>query len=536
MTNPVILDCTLRDGGYYNKWDFPLDIIDSYLFAMSKVNVSVVEIGFRSRLNNEYKGPCAYSREDFLETLSIPDDLLISVMLNASELAGSSDQISLIEYLFPLNASKSKVDIVRIACNHNEVHSILPAIDHLSEMGFRVVINLMQIFGLTESTIRDVILLISSSKAETLYFADSRGCMNPSDTSNIVSIIKQAWHGPIGIHTHDNMGNALSNTLCAFSDGVFWLDSTVTGMGRGPGNARTEELVIEMSEHLSSTPDMIPLMNIISNYFSSLKAQYRWGTNPYYYLSGKYKIHPSFVQQMLSDVRFDDADILAVINSLKDRDASKFDQDTLKLERDMYNKAPFGSWSPSSILKHRDVLFIGPGNSVEAHLSALINYIKSHDVFVIAFNAISTLDSKYVDASIACHPVRLLADIDFHCRSDIPLITPYSMLSSSLQAQFSSKTIYDFGLSVNPESFEFHDTFCVCPSSLVLSYALAVCVSGGAVSLKLAGFDGYQPGDPRNDEVERILDQFRMVSPETSFFSITPTTYKNLPSLSIYAL
>ena len=156
--------------------------------------------------------------------------------------------------------------------------------------------------------------------------------------------------------------------------------------------------------------------------------------------------------------------------------------------------------------------------------------------FVIAFNAISTLDAKYVDASIACHPVRLLADIDFHCRSDIPLITPYSMLSSSLQAQFSSKCIYDFGLSVNPESFEFHDTFCVCPSSLVLSYALAVCVSGGAASLKLAGFDGYQPGDPRNDEVEGILDHFMRVSPETSFFSITPTTYKNLPSLSIYAL
>ena len=227
-----------------------------------------------------FKGRMCYSREDFLETLSIPDDLLISVMLNASELAGSSDPISLIESLFPVKASKSKVDIVRIACNHNEVQSILPVIDHLSEMGFRVVINLMQIFGLTESKILEVISLISSSKAETLYFADSRGCMKPSDTANIVSIIKQAWHGSIGIHTHDNMGNALSNTLCAFSDGVFWLDSTVTGMGRGPGNARTEELVIEMSEHLSSTPDMIPLMNIISNYFSSLKVSIAGVQNP----------------------------------------------------------------------------------------------------------------------------------------------------------------------------------------------------------------------------------------------------------------
>ena len=40
----------------------------------------------------------------------------------------------------------------------------------------------------------------------------------------------------------------------------------------------------------------------------------------------------------------------------------------------------------------------------------------------------------------------------------------------------------------------------------------------------------YLPGDPRNDEVEKILDYFLSESPELPFCSITPTTYKNLPS------
>ena len=61
-------------------------------------------------------------------------------------------------------------------------------------------------------------------------------------------------------------------------------------------------------------------------------------------------------------------------------------------------------------------------------------------------------------------------------------------------------------------------------------------VSGGAKSLKLAGFDGYLPGDPRNDEVERILDQFSDSSSDFPLYSITPTSYKNLPSRSIYGL
>ena len=46
---------------------------------------------------------------------------------------------------------------------------------------------------------------------------------------------------------------------------------------------------------------------------------------------------------MLGDVHFEDADIVAVINSLKNRDSSKFDLDILKLERDMYNKPPVGT-------------------------------------------------------------------------------------------------------------------------------------------------------------------------------------------------
>ena len=34
-----ILDCTLRDGGYYNNWDFSKELIEDYLEAMSAAKV-----------------------------------------------------------------------------------------------------------------------------------------------------------------------------------------------------------------------------------------------------------------------------------------------------------------------------------------------------------------------------------------------------------------------------------------------------------------------------------------------------------------
>ena len=42
-----ILDCTLRDGGYYNKWNFSRTFLRDYLKLMSIYKVDWVEIGFR---------------------------------------------------------------------------------------------------------------------------------------------------------------------------------------------------------------------------------------------------------------------------------------------------------------------------------------------------------------------------------------------------------------------------------------------------------------------------------------------------------
>ena len=39
------IDCTLRDGGYYNNWHFTIEQIEAYLPAMAAVSVDVVELG-----------------------------------------------------------------------------------------------------------------------------------------------------------------------------------------------------------------------------------------------------------------------------------------------------------------------------------------------------------------------------------------------------------------------------------------------------------------------------------------------------------
>jgi 4-hydroxy 2-oxovalerate aldolase len=71
---------------------------------------------------------------------------------------------------------------------------------------------------------------------------------------------------------------------------------------------------------------------------------------------------------------------------------------------------------------------------------------------------------------------------------------------------------------------------------LVLAYSLAVAKSGQASRILMAGFDGYPPGDARNDEIESMLTTFVASCGDINFASITPTSYKSLPSYSLYAL
>lgn len=533
-TNQVFLDCTLRDGGYYNRWDFSSKLIADYLLAMQAARVDVVELGFRSLKNNGFNGPCAFTTDDFLRSLPIPDSLTVGVMVNGSDLVADMPQLEALERLFPVVAKESPVELVRVACHVHEFSRALPAVAWLKDRGYKVGFNLMQVADRTADEIKDLAREAAAYPMDALYFADSMGSMHPDQVAEVVSWLRSEWSGAIGIHTHDNLGLALSNTLCALDHGVSWVDSTVTGMGRGPGNARTEELAIEMAERRGDSVNLVPLMALLREYFKSMQAQYGWGTNPYYYLAGKHGIHPTYIQAMLNDSRYDEEDVLAVIDHLRLEGGKKFSLNTLDAARQFYTGKPDGQWSPVGMLKDREVLLLGAGPGVEQHREALERYIRKAKPVVVALNTQAGIGADLIDVRVACHPVRLLADCDAHTRLPQPLITPFTMLPQDVKASLAEKQILDFGLNVEPDTFAFDQTHCTTPTSLVVAYALAVATSGKAARILMAGFDGYGADDPRSVEMQKLLACYQQAD-ATPLVAVTATRY-TLPTQSIYAL
>jgi 4-hydroxy 2-oxovalerate aldolase len=530
-----ILDCTLRDGGYYNAWDFSIDFINDYLKAMSAISVDYVELGFRSLDTNGFKGGCAYTTDSFIQKLEIPSELKLGVMINASEILNHRKGLtSSLSQLFK-PSSKSPLTLVRIACHMHEFESSLSICLWLKEKGYKVCINLMQIADRSKDEIEKVASLASKHPIDALYFADSMGSMNPDQTSEIIATLRLGWDGPLGIHTHDNMGQALANSIRAVTDGVTWVDSTVTGMGRGPGNVKTEYLVIELANYRKIPLNITPLLSVIDKHFKSLQRKYNWGTNTYYYLAGKYGIHPTFIQEMLSDSRYDDADLIAVIDHLRLVGGKKFSVHALEGGRLFFKGECKGNWAPVSLIKDREVLIIGSGPSTKYHRQALEDYISASNPVVITLNTQITVREDLIDIRAACHPVRLLADCLTHHKLPQPLATPASMLPEFLRDSFKNKRLLDFGFTIQKDTFCCNETHCVLPTSLVIAYALAIAASGKASQILLAGFDGYNADDPRMAEMDKLISVYQQTKGVPTLLAITPSRYK-VPSTSVYSM
>lgn len=77
-----ILDCTLRDGGYYTNWDFSSDVVMTYIETTNKLPVDYLEVGYRNKPTKEYMGKFGYTPVSILKKLRKSSKKKLAVMLN----------------------------------------------------------------------------------------------------------------------------------------------------------------------------------------------------------------------------------------------------------------------------------------------------------------------------------------------------------------------------------------------------------------------------------------------------------------------
>lgn len=296
-----ILDCTLRDGGYYTDWNFDETLVKNLVKSLDKNGVDIIELGYKSPIKGGAYRKC---NDGFISNVIDFDiDSKLAFMIDVKDyIKGDSINIDLLKDIIK-ESKYSPFDICRIAAKYDEIKYINDLIDIISELGYEVICNLM---GGSALSIDQINEFVEDVNCDILYIADSYGSLLPINIDHMFKNCKLN-----GIHTHDNLGLAFANCLSAINNGANYIDGTITGMGRGVGNVKTEQLIIFKNNKI--TPD---LLDVIDN-LNKIKEEKKWGYNPLYMLSALNNIHPLYSQD-LNQSNLTNKQLIDSVNKLKD--------------------------------------------------------------------------------------------------------------------------------------------------------------------------------------------------------------------------
>ena len=524
-----LLDCTLRDGGYYNDWDFTPRLVQRYLDAMARARVPIVEVGFRSTERNGYLGATAYTTDRYLDTLDLPGSAEIGVMVNAKELTADRGAHRVVDELFSPSA-QSPVRLVRLAAHFGELARIGDGVKRLQDLGYRVGVNLMQIASRTDAEVVEFAGLCRQWQIDVAYFADSFGGMRPADMQSAVNTIAREFGGPVGCHTHDNMSMAFANTVAAIEAGADYVDATVLGMGRGPGNVRTEYMAIELAQRGLADLDPAELLPIVTDDFAALHAEYGWGTSAYYFLSAANNIHPTYIQEMTRDGRYTVREIVSALDRLGSEGGASFSRDRLEASAQPAGTTAGedhdadGAFDAADWCAGRDVLIVGPGPTAVERRTDVEAYIRAHAPLVLALNALPPIDPSLVDVYAFCDPVRAVIDAKLIAALDRPVFMP-SPVAERLAPQPNPHVVRDYRVTVG-DSFSAQAHRCAVPRMAAFPYALALAAIGGARRVLLTGFDGFAHADPRQEEMNDTFELYASMPAAPPVVALTRTSYR----------
>lgn len=509
MIQNNFLDCTLRDGGYYNQWHFDKNFTQRYLKIIEKIGFKNVEIGFRFFEAVRTKGLNAFCDPNFLKSLKVSENINLGIMFNASDLIKHKNKL---DYFYkPLNTKKIK--FVRIACHLDEVKHVGFFIEYLKKKKIKTMINLMQISEIKKNKIKNTVNHINRIKPDVLYLADSLGSMNKKNIVILYRDFKKYWKGPMGIHAHDNLNNALQNSLALKKDGIEWIDSTITGMGRGPGNTKSEDIVKSFKKNFEYSY-FDNFKNYIDNFFVPLKKKYKWGTNTYYRTAAKFKIHPSYVQLLLNDKRFKEYDKNFLLNNLKNKESSKFELNKIFLAINKNRKKFKDNFKVSK--KIEKILIIG--SSIRSNkLKKIENYIKKRNLYTIALNNTKHLKNHYINLRVICYPLRVIGELK-NIKKGTKYVLPYSFVPNQIRKKI-PKNVYNLNLKIGKKNnFLKKANICELEVPLAIGYALFIANKMNVRHLFFYGFDNIIGNEKiKMDETLQMLFDFKKYNKKVKF-------------------
>lgn len=476
MRNIKMLDCTLRDGGCVNNFNFGKLYMDLILRGIELSGIEIIELGYI-----DSKAGSAEERTQYNNERVIYQNFLKEKKEGVTYVAmvdyGKYDPNLLEQH------NNLSIDGIRLAFHKKDRKNMILWGQKIIEKGYKLFVQPMTCLRYTDEEMLDLIKDVNTylPNASAFYIVDSFGEMRLNDMYRLANIVNHNLAPSIsmGLHSHNNLQLSYSNavTLLNFPterDLIF--DASIMGMGKGAGNMTTELFAEHLNVYQGKKYDIAALLEVVDKAINQIRENYSWGYAIEYYLSAANHCTPSYASHFYKKHTLSVGQVAELLAMIKEEKKISFDKSYAEELYFIYNEAKYNDEKDLRALQEvfagKTILLIAPGRSVIEHAGSIKDVSEQRDVVTIALNNNPVIPSDYVFVTklsvygtVKETEMKMILTSNVHVKHKGAYTVNYTALTS-----------YEGGVSDN--------------STIMIINLLDKL---GVSKVKLAGFDGFVP-------------------------------------------
>lgn len=508
MNRVAVLDCTLRDGGYCNAWNFGERNIHKIIDGLVSANVDIIECGYLTDKVIYSPDVSMFTKMEqlaaFIPKVDIKQMFVAMINFGEYDLENLPD------------CKDSVLDGIRVAFHKKDFRDALDYCKSVKEKGYQMFIQPMVTMNYTDQEFMELIESVNEIVPYAFYIVDSFGTMKKRVLMHYLGLVQKKLRETvaIGFHSHNNFQSAFSNAVCLLEEEIaheMIIDVAVYGMGRGAGNLNSELFLNELNMERGTDYFIKPILQIMDEVLNRFYEEKPWGYSLPNYLSAAHMIHPNYALFLCEKNTLTIGAIDDIFTMLDPDNAVEFDRTYVeKLYEKYMSKGKANNEHMEDfgrILKGRKVLLIAPGKTAASQYSKIMAFIKENSPITVSIN------HEYE---------KMTTDYIF---------TPNMRRFRALPASSYKKTLVTTNIKTD-EVYMCLDYYSLINSSKSVRdnaglMAVRLMINMGCREIWLAGFDGYdyvtnrnyenrdmelvmsnEQIDDLNDGIEQVLKEF----------------------------
>lgn len=281
-----VLDCTIRDGGLINDHFFTDEFVREIYRGLSAAGIDYMEMGYRNSKElfppSDF-GAWKYCDDDKISKIidGIESDLKLSIMVDAHRV--KEQQFAPVD--------ESPIDMIRVATYVKDIDKAIELIRRSNDLGYETTCNIMAVSREIEPDLVEALDQLAASQVNVVYVVDSFGALYSEQIEYLVKLYRD--HLPatteIGVHCHNNQQLAYGNTIEGIIHNANYVDGSLYGIGRGPGNCCTELIVGFLKNPKFK---LAPILKVIQDHLLPMREEIEWGYIIPYMITSILNEHP----------------------------------------------------------------------------------------------------------------------------------------------------------------------------------------------------------------------------------------------------